>query len=308
MFFIVGTGRCGTKLLRQMLINHPKVKIIIESHFLPMLYEKFGTENVSFRKFYDVIENHFDSTGNSWLLTIQKKENLRIDNFQQNFEKYCESINHKTIKDYYEAFASFLYGKGYYLGDKTPHYGTNMLMIKKIWKNAKFIHLTRDGIHTSISMTKHRGFIKLINSKLSVEFLDRCHYNAQIQTFSEEKVTLDKAVKFWQKIVKKIIIDSKKIPKNDYLEIKFENLINDTSKTLNKIGSFLELPEDNDWIKRSVLLPRAFYLFNQKSIINNAEYDYYSSIIKEEQQYFGYPLDKKYYKINKLDFYRKIFQ
>ena len=57
-----------------------------------------------------------------------------------------------------------------------------------------------------------------------------------------------------------------------------------------------------------MLLPRAFYLFNQKSIINNAEYDYYSSIIKEEQQYFGYPLDKKYYKINKLDFYRKIFQ
>ena len=56
----------------------------------------------------------------------------------------------------------------------------------------------------------------------------------QIQTFSEEKVTLDKAVKFWQKIVKNNY-RPKKIPKNDYLEIKFENLINDTSKTLNKI-------------------------------------------------------------------------
>ena len=34
MYFIIGTGRCGTKMLRSMLIKHPKIKCMMETHFL----------------------------------------------------------------------------------------------------------------------------------------------------------------------------------------------------------------------------------------------------------------------------------
>ena len=51
--FIVGTGRNGSKLLRSMLSQHPKFGILMESHYLPMLINKFENKEISAKVFYD---------------------------------------------------------------------------------------------------------------------------------------------------------------------------------------------------------------------------------------------------------------
>ena len=46
-FCVVGTGRCGTRLLRSMLNTHPELFVFNETHWLVNLYDAFGTAEVS---------------------------------------------------------------------------------------------------------------------------------------------------------------------------------------------------------------------------------------------------------------------
>ncbi|MGH7834224.1 MAG: sulfotransferase, partial [Candidatus Binatia bacterium] len=41
---IVGTSRCGTTLLRQMMHEHPDLVVFRETHWLPKLVEFFGMQ------------------------------------------------------------------------------------------------------------------------------------------------------------------------------------------------------------------------------------------------------------------------
>ncbi|NQU05452.1 MAG: sulfotransferase [Calditrichaeota bacterium] len=51
IFFIVGTGRSGTNLIKAMLDCHPKLKAVTETHFISTLVRLYGKDVVSFNKF-----------------------------------------------------------------------------------------------------------------------------------------------------------------------------------------------------------------------------------------------------------------
>mgnify|MGYP006449510867 CR=1 FL=1 len=46
VFFIVGTGRCGTQMLRNILNVWPDVVILPETHFIIKLYDKYKLTNI----------------------------------------------------------------------------------------------------------------------------------------------------------------------------------------------------------------------------------------------------------------------
>lgn len=295
-FFIVGSGRCGTKFLRNMLILHPNINICVETHFLPVLYDLYRLKPIIFEEYFSIINEHYDSKGSKWICNLLKSEGKNCDSFKEDFAKFCSNIESGSIVDYTERLQKYLYGEGDYLvGDKTPHYGTIMTTLKEMWPNAKFIHLLRDGVYTSQSMTKHQGFIKVINKGISLTDLDRCSYKGRIGEYSSEPIRIEEATLFWKDVVLKTLEEAESIPNSDYCEIKYEDLIRDPIQSLITIAQFLNITPHKKWLSEASLLPKPFFLNRIKRRMSKEEYQDIAAKIWETMQLLGYPLDDRYY-------------
>ncbi|MFX0205929.1 MAG: sulfotransferase [Candidatus Hodarchaeota archaeon] len=295
-FFIVGSGRCGTKFLRNMLILHPKVNICVETHFLPVLYDLYGLKPITFQEYFSVIDEHYDSKGSKWIYNLLRSEGKSYKGFKENFAEFCQNMKNGNIVDYTERLQEYLYGEGDYLvGDKTPHYGTIMTTLKKMWPNTKFIHLLRDGVYASQSMTKHPGFIKVINEAIPPTDLDRCSYKGRIGKYSSEAIKIKDAALFWKNVVVKTLEEARAISSSDYCEIRYEDLIRDPTQSLGSIAEFLGFYPDKKWVKKASWLAKPFFLNRIEHRMSKKEYLAVAVHIYETLQRFDYPLDDRYY-------------
>ncbi len=73
-FFIVGTGRSGTTLLRKLLSAHPAVHVPKETHFLPILVETFGNGRAPARAMFEVVEQMYMAKGDSVIEHICRQQ------------------------------------------------------------------------------------------------------------------------------------------------------------------------------------------------------------------------------------------
>ena len=78
--FIVGTGRCGTQMLRNILNCNSAIRVLPETHFIPTLYDKFGLEEISYDDFYEVISETYGSTGSRCILPILRDAGKSMKN------------------------------------------------------------------------------------------------------------------------------------------------------------------------------------------------------------------------------------
>ncbi|MBD3279255.1 MAG: hypothetical protein GF390_00920 [Candidatus Pacebacteria bacterium] len=287
-FFIIGTGRCGTQLLRNMLQKNPQVKVLPETHFIPILYEKFKLKPISFDQYYQVINNIYGGAGEHWLEVLLNKADQNQQTFYQQFKTHASQLKVKNIKNLTEAFFKFLYPNAKYFGDKTPDYGCNIKVIKKIWPQAKFILLLRDPLDTALSMKSHPGFIRLINGKVTPRNISLLKQNRQLQKFSSKKVSFKAAAIFWEQLITSIVAEIKTLNNQDLLIIKYEDLLIFPDKVLTQINKFLKLTK-TQWIHQAAKLPRPFPEKNQINKTNKKYVNYFSPKTQQLLKNWGYP-------------------
>jgi hypothetical protein len=97
-------------------------------------------------------------------------------------------------------------------GDKTPGYQIRMLRLKKALPEAKFIHVIRDGRDVALSQARK----------------------------ASDPTPLDVAGRRWKSRVLKTRLRARRIP-DDYMEVRYEDLILDTEATLRRICRFIDL-------------------------------------------------------------------
>lgn len=138
--FILGMPRSGTKLLRSILNKHSRIRIPeIETEFLfywVNKIDKFGdlSNIVNFNDFY------------SWTIRLpyfiyRKERNELIDS--NHWYANCKTFD---VQDIFKALicTDENIAKDQIWGDKSPSYLTHVLDIKKLYNDAKFIHIVRD--------------------------------------------------------------------------------------------------------------------------------------------------------------------
>jgi hypothetical protein len=137
--FIVGTGRCGTTLLRLMLDAHTQLAIPPETHFIPSLVRSRRRTLRPRRAFLKAVtgapfwlDNHLDESE-----LKRRVEALRPFNLSE------------ALRLFYKLYAESR-GKTRW-GDKTPFYVRHMANIQKVLPEARFIHLIRDGRDVALS-------------------------------------------------------------------------------------------------------------------------------------------------------------
>lgn len=209
-FFIVANGRSGTTMLQQILDAHNEVMIPIESRLIIHLKKKyFKLKNWS----YSVIDEFIDDLyrdlkfSKYWMvnrdnLTVKIKS---IPENKRNFKLICKVI-------YLSYPTPFEKKEIKIIGDKNPIYCLFLNDLIEIFPDAKFIHLVRD-YHASItSAIKTFGF-----KNIPVVSHGWVLYNK----FIEEK--------------------SHEYP-NNFLLLRYEDLVSSPTENVSKICSFLNIP------------------------------------------------------------------
>lgn len=135
-FFIVGSARSGTTLLRLMLNAHSEVAVPPESRFVVELWE--GKPEVDLEELLHRLEGH-----------------PRFEAWDTPLDSVREELGAGTVR-YVDAIAAVyrayahLHGKVIF-GDKTPRYVENMPLLAELYPEARFVHLVRDGRNVALS-------------------------------------------------------------------------------------------------------------------------------------------------------------
>lgn len=204
--FIVGVGRSGTTLVRAILDTHPDIAIPGESLFIPVMVKKRTTYEVAsgFRvdRFLEYLARH--PRVRRWGLPQDRVgRSLRLDppmTLAEAIRRVC-------------ALFAEARGKARY-GDKTPAYVHHISSLARLFPEATFVHLVRDGRDVALSRLDH----PTMSASLS-----------------------DLAV-LWKRGVEKGRRAGRRLGPERYLEMRYEDLVKDPEKTARSLCDFIGLP------------------------------------------------------------------
>lgn len=134
-FFIVGSARSGTTMLRLMLNAHVDVSVPPESRFVVELYEQ---DEVDVKATLARLGAHHRWA--AWELPlelVQAELKSRIATYEE------------VMSAAYRAYAK-AQGKTRW-GDKTPRYVEDIPLLARVFPSARFVHLVRDGRNVALS-------------------------------------------------------------------------------------------------------------------------------------------------------------
>jgi Sulfotransferase family len=136
-FFIVGSGRSGSTLLRMMLCSHSRLTIPPETGYLVPLVQRFKIDRplsaAEIKNAASMITRHY-----RW-------PDMKLD--AQEFRNELSQLTEPYLRDLVEVVYRWhvqAEGKARW-GDKTPIYIEILPELAKMYPNSKFIHLVRDG-------------------------------------------------------------------------------------------------------------------------------------------------------------------
>lgn len=202
-FFIIGSGRCGSTLLRLILGGHSRIVIPPETWFLLEWTRRF---DATARLTKSEVEEVVDLTTNHY----------RWPDFEVNadeFRSQARAVQQPTLRSLADLiFDEFRRREGCARwGEKTPRYFRIIPELSKIYPDARFIHLVRDGRDVAKS------------------FYDRKWLGGCLHRNTAEWIEATAAVQR----------DCPQLGDSNFLEVRYEDLVLETEATIGRICDFL---------------------------------------------------------------------
>lgn len=211
-FFIIGVDRSGTSLLSSMLDSHSQIAVPNESHFIIEYYKIL--------KRYEPIHDAVNKR--RLIVDILAQEYVRkwVPKIVVDDIDFARVQDLRTaVKSIYEAYSQKV-GKKIW-GDKTPEYIRDIPILNKLFPNVKYIHIIRDGRDVSSSIVKMWWGAKDFKS----------------------------AMNYWKETVNLARQNLAMLPKEQVLEIRFEDLVIEPLPTLKKIVNFLDVEYEDGMLE-----------------------------------------------------------
>jgi hypothetical protein len=228
LVFIIGVGRSGTTLLQSMLNAHPDVCFPPETHFFRLYVQNHKFEKLIRQDSAITLSEHLKSD------TYLRRLKFDIDDLFQRFR-----VNEQVLSaDRFYLMLLSKYAqrqKKKIVGDKDPRNIEFVSDLHRYFPNASIIHTIRDPRDVIVSRmkadwSKDRNFWHHVFA-----------YKVQIQIGRQMGNILFK---------------------DRYLEVIYEQLLNDPAKILRKVSNFLHIPYSSKMLDFSA---------SAKEIINHSE-------------------------------------
>jgi len=286
--FILGNPRSGTTLFRLMLNAHPEIVSPPECGFLHWWYRKYYDWNMNCNNLSKVDEFIAD-------LQTSKK----IETWNLNFLKLKDDIIKKKPENYNQlgeiiyAFYGTQKGKTFQvIADKNNYYINYLDDLQKIWQDAKYILIVRDGRDVACSYKN----LKTLASN------------------SPYKPTLPTSIKLiareWLRNNENVSIFFTAIPDDSAIIVRYEDILLNTEVELSKVCSFLNVHFDEkmldyyisnsqnndepqstiDWKKKTLEKPDKKNIGKYKIELNEYEVKEFNNIAGKLLHKFNYEL------------------
>jgi len=172
-FFIVGSGRTGSTLLRMMLAAHSRIAIPPETWFILPLIERFPLDRAlspqELNQAIELMTSHY-----RWSDLQMPAEELRRRSLELEQPRLADLIG--------VVYGVQLKGSGKVRwGDKTPPYIQILPKLAELFPGAKFIYLVRDGRDVAKSFQGLRMYGPWLHDN-TVEWRDACYWERKWMT------------------------------------------------------------------------------------------------------------------------------
>lgn len=249
-FFVVGTGRCGTTLVRDILRLHPAVYVpSSESHWIPYQHEICGSGVRPVTLHAGIVER-FSFPNGELMVDVMAADVGWSGADLLAAASAALPRGAATLVEFNEALYGVLAAAAgpSVIGDKTPCYCLHMPLLQGLWPEAKFIHVIRDGRDVALSMSRHPGFQRMA-SLASVSWgplaLDRGY---ALESKLGREPSLEDYIGLWAARLRPALADVKRLRRGSYLEIRYENLIRNPRAETSRLARFLDVSWPEEWL------------------------------------------------------------
>lgn len=211
-FFVVGSDRSGTTLLRLYLDAHPLLAVPSESWFLIDLFEAYGAAGA------------LDAARLAEAVDMVAAHPRFVDGWRVDLDALRAELAARTpvaMSEFIDALfraETGISGEGRW-GDKTPEYSLHLAELHRCFPRAQFVHIVRDGRDVYLSLAAKR--------------------------WSDRGSTPYELGRYWAGVVTRVAAAGARLGRDAYLEIRYEDLVLDTRATLEKVMAFLGVPFDD---------------------------------------------------------------
>ena len=201
-FFIVGSPRSGTTLLRFMIDRHPHLFIPAETGFVPFL--RTPVEVPLSRKQVSYVLQRVGRLNRTWRNTVADPD------------AFFDALPTPRLADVVDALYRIRMRRhgGERWGDKTPLYVQYIPFLDRLFPRAQFIHVIRDGRDAVVSALEKWGH-------------DKAYFDPYY------------LLKHWVNNVNTGRAEGKGLGEDRYLEVRYEDLVADSERLLRRICGFL---------------------------------------------------------------------
>lgn len=257
--FIISSGRSGTTLMRSMLVASDQIAIPAETQILHKLATKFraygglGWDDLS-RLMIAEFESHHDFY--MWETNLapayQKIANLPEE----------ERSLARIVDEVYMTYAAEKFPKARVWGDQSPLHTFYLSYIDKVFPDAKYIHLLRDGRDVISSMVKRHGDDYLCE-----------------------------AVHRWKTSIRKTDAFYKVVGPDQYIEVRYEDLVLNSEVALKRISQFINIeytPRMLDYWKLPTTIEHKYNSYHKnlgKPVFSSSVGKWRERLTEEQQDY-----------------------
>lgn len=308
-YFIIGTGRCGSTMLTNLINSHPEILSVSEffasvTDLGGRIPETFANEQLDGVTFWNKISAIMPRKSLMFREKVDYKETLYPYDSEQSaysadsgipailqvtlphltqqhdelFNKLGEVIRQQSVaslREHYDYLFTWL-GQEFNRSVWVERSGGSCFCVDQLaelYPDARYIHLTRDGRNTAISMREHRAFRMFMLAQTMTQYLgvdpfesdDRSQIDqlpAALRCFLPESFDREAFMNFrfpfdamgtlWSQLIALGIGVLDTLPADNVLTLSYERFCEHPKENLKKVIDFMGLNSDPQWLDDAV--------------------------------------------------------